>query len=650
MVRKLEGQVPQFPLQPTEQPTRLRQPVPLPPGNPQQRHPLTPEDVTAFLDGFLPLQLQRDDIAGATIGITMNGQPLVLKGYGFANWKQKTPVDPETTTFRLASISKAFTYTAMLQQVEAGRLDLDTDVNRYLDFRIAPGPPGIGDAPITLRQLATHTGGFEEELHDFGSDKSGKLPMDLRSFLVRNQPHRFAKPGTQLAYSNYGIALIGYVVQRASGEPFAAYVQRHIFGPLRMTHSSFEQPLPGSYQRSLGYLSTQKPDTGFEGFEETPAGGLSSTAADMGRFGRMLLGGGTLEGVRVLQPSSVALFFTPQFAPAPRVTPWNLGLYPQQRNGYIFTGHGGDLIAFHSEFWVEPTHRLTFLVSYNSQKSAGVARTELLQAFVDRYLPGPAPQVRAVKLSLAELKAYQGFYSSARREDSTKLRVLGLLSARHVLAHRGGFLTIGGVSDLRGAPLHFVPVGADTFYNAEQQAFFHFTRDGYGRVDGYVTPSRSDRLRWGRSPAWVGWTGAVAVATMLLVLLAATVRTWKRIFQRKRPRLQPQAGTRWVSWPLQLALWSCLLVWLDAAAILGHMANFTNLGLVSHLDRWFVVQNAFTGAALLLIVAGVVSGFWALRQPVRWITRAKFCLVMLSCAWFGWFFVFYHFLGDAHRY
>ena len=97
---KLEGQVPQLPLQAPEQAARSQQPVPLPPSNPQQAPQLTPEDVTAFLDGFLPLQLQRDDIAGATLGITMDGKPLILKGYGYADWKKKTPVDPVTTTFR----------------------------------------------------------------------------------------------------------------------------------------------------------------------------------------------------------------------------------------------------------------------------------------------------------------------------------------------------------------------------------------------------------------------------------------------------------------------------------------------------------------------------------------------------------------------
>ena len=647
--QKLEAQLPQLPLQ-QPGPTRSGQPTPLPPGNPQQPAQLTPEDVTAFLDGFLPLQLQRDDIAGVTIGISMDGKPLIMKGYGYANWKTKASIDPEKTTFRLASISKTLTYTAMMQQVELGRLDLDADVSRYLDFPINPGPTGVGTAPISLRQLATHTAGFEEELHDFGSDKSGKLPMDLRTFLIRNQPHRYARPGSALAYSNYGIALVGYIVQRASGEEFTSYVQRHIFEPLRMTHSSFVQPLPAAWNRSLGYLNTQAPDTGFEGFEEAPAGGLSSTAADMTRFGQMLLGGGTLDGVRVLQPASVTLFFTPQFSPAPLVASWNLGFYPETRNGYTFTGHGGDVIGFHSQFWVEPTHRLTFLVSYNSQRSGALARTELFQAFVDRYLPGPSPNPHLLKLKAKDLRPYTGSYASSRRADTTKTRLfLGAMS-RSVTANKDGYLTISGATDLRGAPLHFQPVGNDTFYNDQGQSFLRFTRDARGRINGFVTPSHSDRLPPGLGVVFLGVTSLAAVLTMLLVVCATIFRTWQRLFQRRRLRPHPQPGTKWITLPLQVAMWASLAVLVDVGAILQHIAHYTSFWDIGHLERWFQVQNAIAALALALLVLGIWSGVRAFSLRLRWISRVKFAIVVLSCVWFAWIFVIFHFVGSATHY
>ncbi|MEO7030257.1 MAG: serine hydrolase domain-containing protein, partial [Acidobacteriaceae bacterium] len=485
----------------------------------------------------------------------------LLKGYGYADWKKKTPVDPVTTTFRPGSISKLFVYVSMMQLVEQGKLDLDTDIAKYLDFSINAGPDGIGNAPITLRNLATHTAGFEEELHDFGSDKSGKLPLSIRDFLLRNQPHRFAAPGKALAYSNYGITIIGYIVQRVSGEPFADYVQRHIFTPLDMTHSTFVQPLPAGFARSLGYNATSKPDLGFEGVTEAPAGGLSSTAADMALFGEMLLGGGTLNGQTVLQPASVATLFTPQFSPAPGVSPWCLGFYDEQRNGLTFTGHGGDLIGFHSQFWVEPTHRLTFFISYNSANASKNAREELFRAFVDRYLPGaPMPHPAYLKLTQKDIAPYTGYFLSSRRGDSTKFRMVNDIDPMSIEATKDGDLTISSAKDFREQPLHFHPVGNDSFYEEGSQNTIHFERNANGRISGYASPSHADRAAVWVYP-WVLYPLlGFSLLTVLLVCLAPLVRLYRRVFHRRRATIFPQPGTRRVPFPLQLACYLCMAV------------------------------------------------------------------------------------------
>jgi CubicO group peptidase (beta-lactamase class C family) len=645
----VKAQVPQLPMQGPR--VVEAAPIPLPPVNPAAPAQLTPEDVTAFLDGFLPLQLQRDDVAGATISIVQNGQTLIQKGYGYADWKKKTPVDPVTTTFRPGSISKTFTYVSMMQLVEQGKLDLDADVSRYIDFTINPGGAGIGNAPITLRELCTHTAGFEEELHDFGSDKSGKLPIGLGDFLKRNQPKRFAAPGKALAYSNYGIALVGYIVQRVSGEPFAEYVQRHVFGPLGMVHSTFVQPLPAGMVATKGYNTTDKPDTGFEGVTESPAGGLSSTAADMAIFGQMLLGQGTYKGVKVLEPASVATLFTPQFTPAPGVSPWDLGFYTERRNGLDFVGHGGDLIACHSQFWVEPKHGLSFFISYNSAGSAKIAREELFRAFVDRYLPGaPAPHPAYLKMSAKELGAYAGYYLSSRREDSTKLRILGGLSPRQIEVNKDGYLTFASAKDFRGQPLRFHPIGNDSFYEEEAQGTLHFERDAKGRVTGVAGPGHVDRagfMLWPTvlMPALIGSLLAVA-----LVVLAILVRIWMRIFYRKRLRPIPQPRTIWVTRPLQLACWSVVAVVVYLVALGTHIGDVTSFYQIGHLDRWFMVQNVVSGIALVAIFVGVLSGLASLTRPVRLITKTKMLLVTLACAYMGWFLIYFHFVGSATRY
>jgi len=643
-----QAQVPQLP-SPGPKPAST-QPVPLPPPNPKNPPQLTAQDVTAFLDGFLPLQLQRDDVAGATISIYQHGQPLILKGYGYADFKKKTPVDPVVTTFRPGSISKLFTYVSMMQLVEQGKLNLDTNIQQYLDFRIRPGPHGIGDAPITLRNLATHTAGFEEELHDFGSDKSGRLPLDLRTFLIRNQPNRFAAPGKDLAYSNYGIALIGYIVQRISGEPFAEYVQHHIFSPLGMTHSTFQQPLPKGFVATKGYLHTSGDDTGFEAFTEVPAGGLSSTAADMAIFGQMLLGKGTYNGVQILQPGSVALLLTPQFTPGPSVMPWDLGFYDDDRNGLRFIGHGGDLLACHSQFWIEPTHGLTFFISYNSQGAAQKARQELFNAFVDRYLPGP-PNTHPpyIKLTAKQLRPYTGYFFSSRREDSTILR-LADSQPKQIKATKDGNLTISTAKDFYDHPIDFHPIGNDSFYDELDQSAIHFERDGHGRVIGYATPSHSDRAPLLAAGAWLDIPLAVAIATMLLLVIAALLRTARRIFLHRRAKLAPQPGTAWATAAMQVAAFATIALLAYIAGMMSRLSEITSFYQIGHLDPWLRIEVTLAIIVFVTLIFAFFSGLRAIRRPLRLITRLKFAFVTFSCVYLGWFLLFFHLIGSPTRY
>ena len=198
-------------------------------------HELTAADVETFLDGIVPLQLDREDIAGATVAVVKDGKPLFTKGYGYADVKNKKPVTAETL-FRPGSVSKLFTWTAVMQLVEQGKLDLGKDVNEYLDFKI---PEAFGQ-PISLKNILTHTTGFEQQWKDlFAADKRSP---NLRDYLKTHSPKRIFAPGTTSAYSNYATMLAGYVVERVSGQPFNDYIQQNIFKPLGMTHSTFAQP------------------------------------------------------------------------------------------------------------------------------------------------------------------------------------------------------------------------------------------------------------------------------------------------------------------------------------------------------------------------------------------------------------------------
>ncbi len=370
----------------------------------------------------------------------------------------------------------------------------------------------------------------------------------------------------------------------------------------------------------------------------------------MALFGQMLLNHGTLNGQQILQPSSVATLFTPQFTPAPGVNPWDLGFYEMNRNGLRFIGHGGDLLACHSQFWVEPTRGLTFFISYNSAGAANVAREEIFRALVDRYLPSPPNHPPYLKLSAKDLAPYTGFYHTSRRADSTKTRLLDALSPRKVGATKEGDLTISTLKDFHGALVHLHPIGNDSFYDEDGQFTLHFERDASGNVIGYATPGHSDRVPFAERPPVFFSLAGFSLVTLLLACIAPLVRTFRRIFLRSRPAIAPQPGTIWLTRPLQLAALACLANVAYLGVILAHTAEVTNFYQIGHLEPYFIIQNILTVIALLAILAGVISGIGALRRQLRLITRLKFALVTLACLYIAWSFFYFHFIGSAHLY
>ena len=262
--------------------------------------PLTKVDVDTWLDGFLPYALSTADIPGAVVTVVKDGQLLTARGFGYADREKRTPVDPDRTLFRPGSVSKLITWTAVMQQVEQGKLDLDKDINTYLDFKI----PDYDGKPITLRQVMTHTAGFEEAIKGLiFSDPAHLLP--LGDYLKRWTPQRVFAPGTTPAYSNWATSLAGYAVERVSGETFDDYCDKHIFAPLGMTNSTMRQPLPAAMtgQMASGYKPGQDDPGKFEIVGPAPAGSLSSTGTDMAKFMIANLDGGK----GLLSPETAAM-------------------------------------------------------------------------------------------------------------------------------------------------------------------------------------------------------------------------------------------------------------------------------------------------------------------------------------------------------
>jgi CubicO group peptidase (beta-lactamase class C family) len=613
-----------------------------------EQHALEASDLESFFDGIVPLQLERSDVAGASVLVMQNGQVLLQKGYGYADLKTRKPVDPAATLFRLASISKLFTWTSVMQLVEQGKLDLDTDVNRYLDFQIRPA----FSKPITLRNLMTHTGGFEEEGRDV-IVTNPKQAVPLRDFLIRNQQERLFVPGTVPAYSNYGVGIAGYIVQRVSGQPFEEYVEQHVFLPLKMMHSTFYQPPPASLRRlpSEGYSTdTEKPPIGFEIFSPVPAGGVSSTATDMGRFAQALLNGGELDGNRILKPETLQAMWTPQFRSSDQMPPICMGFYETWRNDLHWIGHEGDLVAFHSLFMLEPSRKLMLFISYNSAGGGEKPRPEMIDMFTDRYFPGHGTQ-SFVSLPRKELTSIEGVYQSTRREDSTKLKLLSLLSQRVATVDKQGALHLGDIKDLRDHPIKWKPIGKDLWQEIDGQHRVFAIRDPGQKIVriAYDFPGvQLQRVPWYEHKGPVLTAVAASLLVLLAVVVAPLIRQGRRVFMGHRPLPAPQPGTRWLPWTTQVGS----LVWIILFSALGiglvTLGSSDAMPPTSAWDKYLVLMNFVTALALGLSLWAVFSAIraWS-RTGLRRITRVKYSLVAVACLMLSWFSIHWHFIGPV---
>lgn len=617
------------------------QPV-APPSAPKATPPLTTQDIDAWLDGVVPYALSANDIAGAAVVVVRGDEVITQRGWGYADVASRRPVDPERTVFRTGSVGKLFTWTAVMQLVEQGRLDLDADINRYLDFRV---PPRDGQ-PITLRNLMTHTPGFEEHVKSLVT--SGSAPPRLRDYVRSWTPERIYPPGRTIAYSNYGVTLAGYIVERVSGTPYDAYIERNVFAPLGMSRSTSRQPLPPALQRDAasGYLLGSGPAMPFELFSVGPAGGHSATAADMGRFMRAYLQGGRLGDASVLRPETVDLMWKPGFAAMPPLPPMGLGFFRDDRNNRIVLSHAGDSQYFHSVLQLVPQEDVGIYIVMNSTgklPTAGVVRGDLFRAFMDRYYPDPRPAAPTARTAAEHAQLIAGRYLSSRRGESSFISMMFALGEAQVVPQPDGTilvnLLLGADAKPRRwreiAPFVWQEVGGGSRITARVEN---------GRVVAFATDDLPVAFEMQRSPA--AWSMAlnlpVLAVSLLVMLYALAARPVRALIRWRRKQPYPLQGRAAL---LDRASWATSLAnLLFVGGFLGVlMAGAANLSLFGPgLDP---LLRAFQLFGVLGMVGGALA-FWNVvlvwRDRTRgWPARLGAAMFALACAGIVWIGVTY---------
>ena len=616
-------------LPPVEEPT----PPPVTPTPPS----FDPDQVEAFFDGLIRAQLRERRVAGAVVAVVHEDEVVHLRGYGYADVERRRPVDPERSLFRIGSVTKLFTYLALMQLEEEGLLDLGTSVNTYLDFQI----PDTYPEPITPFHLMTHTAGFEEDLRNLFTHSPARM-VPLADWVRENLPARVRPPGEFASYSNYGSALAGHLVEHLSGMSWDDYLEERILGPLGMDRTTGRQPLPTGLrdQMSQGYV----PEGG--GFEAqpweyvlgaAPAGSISATGADMAIFMRALLAGGALEGTRILEAETLDRMLTRRFEHHPRLPGYALGFYEMELEPVRVVGHGGNTGWFHTVLALVPEHDLGIFVSYNTSSAAPLTYGPFLHNVLDRYFPLPeTPPVISHAETLAPLT---GTYRFNRVNESTFQKAMGLGMTVTIRGQEGALEVQSLLGDWR-----MVEVDPLLFREETGRGGLAFRVDEEGRAThaflSLAPMMVLERIPWHATPFLHFVILGGGMVLFLGLVLAPVVRGlagWRRHDHETAPRA------------LKLVRW-CLF---GAGA-----ANVAFVLLVAALvapDLWDFLTTPMTGfvVALALPVIGALGigaalaglGFlWiARRGPTR--TRVLNTLAALGGLLFLWSLHYWNLLG-----
>ncbi len=643
---------------PTPAQTQEAKSAPAMPAEPSAAKQLTKDDVDAWLDGYMPFALGVGDLAGAVVTVVKDGQILTERGFGYADVASKKPVDPKLTLFRPGSVSKLITWTAVMQLVEQGKIDLDADVNTYLDFQI----PARAGKPVTMRNIMQHTGGFEEQIKYIITEDPKNPGFD--ELLKRGVPTRVFDAGTTPAYSNYATSVAGYIVQRVSGESFLDYVEKHVFQPLDMKHSTFRQPLPNDLEQYMatGYTQASGEPKKFEIVGPAPAGGLSSPGEDMSHFMIAHLQNGEYNGNRILKEETAKMMHDSPLTifdasgGQPPLNRMELGFFETNINGREVIAHLGDTDYFHTSLHLLLKENVGFYVSFNSAGKQGAAhhtRVALFQEFADRYFPAPRPTSRVDDATAKKhAQMMSGNWVASRGSQTNFFSMIGLIGQTSVTVGAKGELLIPDMKGLNGAPVKWVEIAPflwqDDYGHERLGAKVVDDKVVRWSVDGESPFTVLDRAPASQDGAWLS-----PLLQLSLFVLALTAVFWpvtavvRRRYGYRLPLVDRELNAYRAG---KIGAW--LMVLAFAAWIISIMMMISDLNRttdafdpVLHFDQVFGIIGFIGG--FVLIVWNLVA-VWSGRR--RWPAKLWSILTVLAAFIVLWVAVVFHLIGWGVNY
>ena len=592
-----------------------------------------PKVVEAYVDGVVkPLMVEGHSPSGV-FALMKDDEIIFTKGYGWQNVEERIPVDPASTLFRPGSISKLFTWVSVMQLVEQNKLDLDVDINTYLNtFQIKDTYPG---QPVTLRHCMTHTAGFEDGFLGYLIIEDPEKVIPLADAMKKYQPERVNPPGVESAYSNYGTSLSGLVVANVSGMTFAAYVQENIFNVLGMNHSTFEEPLPERLDQNMAvaykYQGGQYIARPYELISNfIPAGAMAATATDMLKFGSALLNGGSLDGRSILQPETLEEMNRTHFTYDQRIKGMGLGFIHYPWGDTDTFGHDGATTAFFSHLGMTPSARLVIFSSF-SGPGGGKIYHALSRGIYHEFFPIDAfNDSRSPELS-GQVTTFSGTYLPWRGNFSQIEKLMGLGGQVKVVPSGEDALMIG--KD------RFIQIGDRLFQNADNGDIVAFQENGQGEIIGFAHNGMPFLSMYKAGVHESQMFNLVLLGLSVIVFLAVVLRF---LYQRDRYRELPLAEKRAVRAAI-LAASSHLWTLIFGVIVIAALGDQLLLHIPFLFKFWLIFPIIATLATFYLLYQAVLV--WKNGLLNGKFARARYSIVSVCALLIAWFYYFWNILG-----
>jgi CubicO group peptidase (beta-lactamase class C family) len=588
--------------------------------------PTTPQEMESFFDTLLAGRLESEHIPGVVVLVVKDGAIFFSKGYGYANIGQKIPVLPGKTVFRIGSVNKTFTATAVMQLVERGQIRLDDDINLYLKTFKVPGA-------VTFANLLTHTAGYDETI--LGIDPSATLEQYVRE----RQPAIICQPGQVMQYSNYGYALAGYLVEVVSGVPYADYIEQNIFQPLNMKASSFAATpdlAQGYIYQDGGYVPQP-----YEIIIDQPAGALNTTATDMAHYMLAHLQDGRLGEAQILSAATAQTMHRQAFVNDPRLPGMTPGFYELAQNGLHGLEHAGGLVSgYVSQMTLLPEQQIGIFIAANTLTT--LPQT-LNSAFIDHYYPHQAAATPQPPADFKNRAAqFVGVYRVNQVPRHNFEKLIPLFDASEIRVSDGGdgTLIFDDPMTFESGPsvTRLVEVEPLVFERADDHSRVVFRQNAAGETVGLFTRSpfvAFDKIAWYETASF---NTALGLGCLLVFLLSCLVWVvgwlWARL--RKLP-------TRPTSERLMRRV-AGMLCLLNLVAIIGFMVSAPEFlsGKFVILAIWLSLALVAAGLTPVVVICTVLM--WKNRSG-SFLGRLHYTLVALAAIAFIWFLNQWNLLG-----